>query len=107
MATRPDQGVLGTIASAESITQVNRTTCFDAEGRIQPRIAAPEIRIARAVTAYNSVRSRPRALFLTVPAGAENAEERLGWSSAEPSVALPRSRAASSCMPETMGSATA
>src|SRR4051812_45287337 len=78
MATRPDQGVLGTIASAESITQVNRTTCFGGAGRNQPRIAVPDIRIASAVTAYNSVLSRLRSLPYTVPAATENAEERLG-----------------------------
>src|SRR5438105_12030825 len=58
MATRPDQPVLGTIASLESIASVYRTTCFAGAGRIQPQIAVPETRMASAITAYNTVLSR-------------------------------------------------
>src|SRR4029078_5354743 len=105
MATRPDHGVLGTIASIESITRVNRTTCFGREGRPPPRIAAAEIRIASAVTAYNSVRSRLRSLRCKVPDTAENAEERLGGTTVESFVAAARSPEASSCARDTMVSA--
>src|SRR5438034_7914689 len=59
MATRPDQGAPGAIASVESIARVDRTTCFAGAGRIQPQIAPPEIRMASTMTAYNTVLSRP------------------------------------------------
>src|SRR5439155_25284958 len=59
MATRPDQGAPGAIASVESIARVDRTTCFAGAGRIQPQIAVAEIRRASAVTANNTVVSRP------------------------------------------------
>src|SRR5438874_10073945 len=58
IAIRPDQGVLGTIASVESIARVDRTTCFAGAGRIQPQIAVAEISMASPITAYNTLRSR-------------------------------------------------
>jgi len=58
MATRPDQGAPGAIASVESIARVDRTTCFAGAGRIQPQIAPAEISMTRTITAYNIVLSR-------------------------------------------------
>src|SRR6266487_452108 len=58
MARRPDQAVLGAIASVESIASMDRTTCFAGAGRSQPQIAPPEISMASTITAYNTVLSR-------------------------------------------------
>src|SRR5881628_1991060 len=58
MATRPDQGVLGAIASVESIASTDRTTCFAGAGRSQPQIAVAEIRMTSAITVYNTAFSR-------------------------------------------------
>src|SRR5438105_6478701 len=58
MARRPDQAVLGAIASVESIASMDRTTCFAGAGRIQPQIAPPEISMASTITAYNTLLSR-------------------------------------------------
>src|SRR5256885_16924365 len=58
MAMRPDQGVLGAIASVESIASTDRTTCFAGAGRSQPQIAPAEISMASAIMAYNTVLSR-------------------------------------------------
>src|SRR5438046_10106163 len=55
MATRPDQGVLGAIASVESIASMDRTTCFAGAGRRQPQIAPAEISMASAIREYNTV----------------------------------------------------
>ena len=60
---RPDQDEPFAIASVESTTNLYRTTDFDEEGRIQPQIAAPDIRIAIGITAYSAILSR-RRLFL-------------------------------------------
>src|SRR5213076_1161709 len=69
MATRPDQGVLGAIASVESIASMDRTTCFAGAGRSQPQIAPAEISMASAITAYNTVLSRGlRSLTASVDA---------------------------------------
>src|SRR3989442_15994502 len=72
MATRPDQPVLGTIASLESIASVYRTTCFAGAGRSQPQIAPAEIRMASMITAYNTVLSRR---LCSLPCGVEVAPE--------------------------------
>src|SRR3989440_8018526 len=72
MATRPDQGVLGAIASVESIARVDRTTCFAGTGRIQPQIAPAEIRMASTITAYNTVLSRRPC---SLPCGVEVATD--------------------------------
>src|SRR5438309_10240147 len=64
MARRPDQAVLGAIASVESIASMDRTTCFGGAGRSQPQIPPAEIRMACSVTAYNPLLS-PRLLSLT------------------------------------------
>src|SRR5256885_9946546 len=58
IATRPDQGAPGDIASVESIASVHLTTYFAGAGRIQPRIAPAEISMASPITAYNTLRSR-------------------------------------------------
>src|SRR5213593_1374440 len=55
MATRPDQGAPGAIASVESIARVDRTTCFAGAGRIQPQIAPAEIRMASTITVLYAV----------------------------------------------------
>src|SRR5436853_6449032 len=68
IAIRPDQGVLGTIASVESIARVDRTTCFAGAGRIQPQIAVAEIRMASPITAYNTLLSRG---LRSLPCGVE------------------------------------
>src|SRR5437867_1276765 len=62
-AMRPDQDEPFAIASVESTTNRYRTTGFDEEGRTQPQIAAPDIRIAIGITAYSAILSR-RRLFL-------------------------------------------
>src|SRR5256886_14181396 len=62
-AMRPDQDEPFAIASAESTTNLYRTTDFDEEGRIHPQIAAPDIRIAIAITSHRAILSR-RRLFL-------------------------------------------
>src|SRR3989442_14925878 len=72
MATRPDQPVLGTIASLESIASVYRTTCFAGAGRSQPQIAPAEIRMASTITAYNTVLSRR---LCSLPCGVEGAAD--------------------------------
>src|SRR6267378_5710172 len=72
MATRPDQGVLGAIASVESIASMDRTTCFAGAGRSQPQIAPAEISMASAITAYNTVLSRR---LRTLPCGVEVATD--------------------------------
>src|SRR3989442_8507558 len=72
MATRPDQPVLGTIASLESIASVYRTTCFAGAGRSQPQIAPAEIRMASTITAYNTVLSRR---LCSLPCGVEVATD--------------------------------
>src|SRR6267142_2050079 len=68
MATRPDQGAPGAIASVESIARVDRTTCFAGAGRIQPQIAPAEIRMTSTITAYNTVLSRR---LCSLPCGVE------------------------------------
>src|SRR5882672_798724 len=105
---RPDQGVLRTIASVESITQVYRTTCFDGAGRIQPQMAAPVIRIASGITAYSIALSRWLP-FLPFAVGVArvSAEERLGGPSTESSVDATRPCAAFSCTPLTVVSVIA
>src|SRR5439155_23849811 len=78
MATRPDQPVLGTIASLESIASVYRTTCFAGAGRIQPQIAVPETSMASAITAYNTVLSRRlRSLTFGVDAATDGVTDGL------------------------------
>src|SRR5437773_10114167 len=72
MARRPDQAVLGAIASVESIASMDRTTCFAGAGRSQPQIAPPEIRMASPITAYNNVLAR---LMCTLPCDADVAAE--------------------------------
>src|SRR6266403_6297880 len=72
MATRPDQGAPGAIASVESIARVDRTTCFAGAGRIQPQIAPPEISMASTITAYNIVLSRR---LCSLPCGVEVATD--------------------------------
>src|SRR2546430_8166931 len=81
IAIRPDQGVLGTIASVESIARVDRTTCFAGAGRIQPQIAVAEIRMASPITAYNTLLSRG---LRSLPCGVEVATDGVtdggcGW----------------------------
>src|SRR3989454_5709326 len=72
MATRPDQGAPGAIASVESIARVDRTTCFAGAGRIQPQIAPAEISMTSTITAYNTVLSRRlRSLPSNVPAATD------------------------------------
>src|SRR5947208_8943355 len=70
MATRPDQGILGAIASVESIASMDRTTCFAGAGRSQPQIAPAEITIASAITVYHTAFSRP---LRSLPLGADAA----------------------------------
>src|SRR5205814_9449096 len=72
MARRPDQAVLGAIASVESIASMDRTTCFAGAGRSQPQIAPPEISMASTITAYNTVLSRR---LCSLPCGAEVATD--------------------------------
>src|SRR6059036_3329492 len=72
MARRPDQAVLGAIASVESIASMDRTTCFAGTGRSQPQIAPPEIRMASTITAYNTVLSRR---MCSLPCGVEVATD--------------------------------
>src|SRR5258705_2649756 len=72
MATRPDQGAPGAIASVESIARVDRTACFAGAGRIQPQIAPPEISMASTITAYNIVLSRR---LCSLPCGVEVATD--------------------------------
>jgi len=75
---RPDQGVLRTIASVESMTQVYRTTCFDGAGRIQPQIAVAEIRMTSAIMAYNTILSRRlRSLTFGVDAATDGVTDGL------------------------------
>src|SRR6266540_6085236 len=78
MATRPDQGVAGAIASVESIAMVYRTTCFAGLGRSQPQIAVAEIRMASPITAYNTLLSRGlRSLTSSVDAATDGVTDRL------------------------------
>ena len=56
----PDHDEPFAIASVESITNLDRTTDFDEEGRIQPQIPPPDIRIAIGITAYSAILSRRR-----------------------------------------------
>src|SRR5713101_5654629 len=72
MARRPDQAVLGAIASVESIARLDRTTCFAGAGRSQPQIAAAETTMASAITAYNTVLSRR---LCSLPCGVEVATD--------------------------------
>src|SRR3989441_10230963 len=72
MARRPDQAVLGAIASVESIASMDRTTCFAGAGRSQPQIAPAEIRMASTITAYNTVLSRR---LRSLPCGVEVATD--------------------------------
>src|SRR6267142_2320892 len=58
MATRPDHGAPGAIASVESVARMDRTTCFAGAGRIQPQIAPAAISMTSTITAYNTVLSR-------------------------------------------------
>src|SRR5437016_13464710 len=62
-AMRPDHDQPLAIASVESTTNLYRTIGFDEDGRIQPQIAAPDIRIAIGITVYSAILSR-RRLFL-------------------------------------------
>jgi hypothetical protein len=78
MATRPDQGAPGAIASLESIASVYRTTCFAGAGRIQPQIAVAEIRMTSAITTYNTILSRRlRSLTSSVDAATDGVTDRL------------------------------
>src|SRR6266496_1462025 len=105
---RPAQDGAFAIASVESTTNLNRTTGFDVSGLIQPQRAAPVIRIASGITAYSIALSRwLPSLAFTVGAATESADERLGGTSAEPSVDANRSCAASSCTPDAALSAIA
>src|SRR6266581_3703135 len=72
MARRPDQAVLGAIASVESIASMDRTTCFAGAGRSQPQIAPAEISMTSTITAYNTVLSRR---LYTLPRGVEVATD--------------------------------
>src|SRR5437867_7842439 len=81
MATRPDQGVLGAIASVESIASMDRTTCFAGAGRSQPQIAVAEISRTSAITAYNTIVSR-RLRSLTVGVDAATDDVTNGLSEA-------------------------
>src|SRR6266568_8211839 len=78
MATRPDQGAPGAIASVESIARVDRTTCFAGSGRIQPQIAVTEISMASTIRAYNTLLSRRlRSLTLGVDAATDGMTDGL------------------------------
>src|SRR6267143_6482091 len=82
-AMRPDPDGPFAIASVESTTSLLRTTGFAEAGRIQPRIAAPVIRIASGITAYSANLSRRRVLpGFNVVATAESATAGLGGTSA-------------------------
>src|SRR5437867_13212900 len=72
MARRPDQAVLGAIASVESIASMDRTTCFAGAGRSQPQIAPAEISMTSTITAYNTVLSRR---LCSLPCGVEVATD--------------------------------
>src|SRR6266404_5726162 len=83
MATRPDQGVLGAIASVESIASMDRTTCFAGAGRSQPQIAVAEIRMTSAITAYNTIVSRRlRSLTVGVDAATDDVTNGLSGAAA-------------------------
>src|SRR5947207_6084447 len=89
MATRPDQGVLGAIASVESIASMDRTTCFAGAGRSQPQIAPAEISMASAITAYNTVLSRGlRSLTASVDAATGGVTDCLTGAAAVSTVAV-------------------
>src|ERR1700693_951404 len=109
---RPDQDEPFAIVSNESTTNTFRTADFDdaarTSGRIQPQIAAPEIKIASGITAYSSALSRRLpSLPFTVSVATGSAVERLGGTSAECSVDADRSCEASSCTPDTLVAALA
>src|SRR6266480_1261376 len=87
MATRPDHGAPGAIASVESIARVDRTTCFAGAGRIQPQIAPAETRMASTVTAYNTLLSRRlRSLTFGVDAATDGVTDLLSGAVATLSV---------------------
>src|SRR5213080_3645827 len=89
IAIRPDQGVLGTIASVESIARVDRTTCFAGAGRIQPQIAVAEISMASPITAYNTLLSRGlRSLTASVDAATGSVTDCLTGAAAMPAVSV-------------------
>src|SRR5947207_713362 len=89
IAIRPDQGVLGTIASVESIARVDRTTCFAGAGRIQPQIAVAEISMASPITAYNTLLSRGlRSLTASVDAATGSVTDGLTGAAAMPAVSV-------------------
>ena len=78
MATRPDQGAPGAIASVESIASMDRTTCFAGAGRSQPQIAVAEIRMASPITAYSTLLSgRLRSLLCGVAVATDGVTDRL------------------------------
>src|SRR5882672_9955894 len=80
---RPAQDGAFAIASVESTTSLLRTTGFDEAGRIQPRIAAPVVRIASGITAYSANLSRRRVFpGFNVVATVEGATDGLGGTSA-------------------------
>src|SRR6267143_6206137 len=87
MATRPDHGAPGAIASLESIAKVDRTTCFAGTGRIQPQNAVAEISMASPITTYNTLLSRgPRSLTSSVDAATDRVTDILSEAVATPSV---------------------
>src|SRR6266702_6003582 len=95
MATRPDQGAPGAIASVESTARVDRTTCFAGSGRIQPQIAPAEISMTSPNTAYNTLRSRGlRSLTSSVAAATDGVTDVLSAAVATLSVIAGRLRAA-------------
>src|SRR6267378_3437186 len=58
MATRPDQPVLGTLASPESIVSIYRNTRFAGARRSHPQIPVAEISMTTVTTADNATPSR-------------------------------------------------
>src|SRR5467141_217404 len=89
MATRPDQPVLGTIASLESIASVYRTTCFAGAGRSQPQIAVAEISMTSVITAYNTILSRRlRSLTFGVDAATDGVTDGVCGDTARSTVAV-------------------
>src|SRR3989475_8938678 len=89
MARRPDQAVLGAIASVESIASMDRTTCFGGAGRNQPQIAPAEIRMASAITVYNTAFSRRlRSLTFGADAATDGVTDGLAGAAATSAVAV-------------------
>src|SRR6476620_10519203 len=72
MAIRPDQGVLPTIASAESSTNWYCTRCFAAAGRVKPQKSEMKPAATRTETAAtaNNIFSR-RSRFWRLPVACE------------------------------------